>query len=109
MLIRLTLLLSAIAVAPVLAAAPRPLVVNAVTDRYRPLASDQQKLAGLLSERMRATREGYLERVNDEALFTAVGEQAGRFLEASASEYEYSHDPNLKAVMDRVAMEAFGP
>ncbi len=104
-MIRLKLLLFALALAPVFADTPHPVVVNAVTDRYRPLAPDQQKLAGVLSERMRATGEGYLERVNDAALFTPVGEQAGRFLDAAVSQYEYSHDPNLKAVMDRVAKE----
>ncbi len=106
-MIRLTLPLFALAVVPVFADPPHPVVVNAVTDRYRPLAPDQQKLGGVLSERMRATREGYLERANDQALLTAFGEQVGRFLDAAASAYEYSHDPNLKAVMDRVAKDLF--
>lgn len=114
-MIRLLPCVLAVSIVPMFARAPRPAVVNAVTDHYRPLAFDQQKLAGVLSERMRAAREGYLERVSDKVLFAAFqnpsaqpGEgaaaevQAGEFVNAAAGAYEYSHDPNLKAVMDRV-------
>lgn len=93
----------------------RPVVRNAIADRYRPLAPDQQKLAGILADRIRAAREGYLERVNEKALlasFQGKGghesgavEQLGKFLDAAANIYDYSRDPNLKVAMDKVASE----
>ncbi len=90
------------------------MVVDAVTDRYHPLQFDQEKLAGLLSMRMQANSEGYLEHVDEhllahslqnrggDARTASVGGQAGKFLEASANAYAYSHDAGLRAVMERV-------
>lgn len=91
------------------------MVVDAVTDRYRPLPFDQEKLVGLIARRLRANSEGYLEHVDRQLAPTTAhaavtpersfGEQAGKFLEASANAYEYRHDERLKAVMDRVDKE----
>jgi DUF1680 family protein len=104
-----------LAALPLFADPPQPVVVDAVTDRYRPLLFDQQKLAGLLARRMRANSEGYLEHVDDQlsgsqsglsnSAAGGLGEQAGKFLEASANAYEYRHDDHLRAVMDRVAKQ----
>ena len=88
-------------------------MVNAVTDRYRPLSFDQEKLTGLLAKRMRANSEGYLEHVDD---FTFVPsakglagaqeagfvQQPGRVLEAIANAYQYHRDEHLRIVMQRV-------
>ncbi len=114
-MIRWTLCLASLLLLPAYAQIPRPLVVNAVTDRYRPLALDQQKLTGILAERMRAAREGYLEHVNGKALLApfragpgaseALQDEPGRFLEAAANAYDYSRDPNLKKAMDAVEKE----
>ena len=101
MLSRFSCLL-ALAVAPLFADPPQPVVINAVTDQFRPLALSQQKLAGVLGERIRAAREGYLEHPGEKALLASRG-QTGRYLEAAATAYDYSHDPNLKTMMDRVA------
>lgn len=116
MLIRSTVWLLTIVVPPVFADRPQPVTVNAIPDRYRPLSFDQEKLAGILAERIRATIEGYLERAGDKGLLAEAqtGEaddsqlraiEAGTFLSAAANAYEYSHDPNLKAVMDRLAKQ----
>lgn len=78
-------------------AASKPAIPNAVKDQYQPLALDQQKLAGIFGERLRAAREGYLEERGEGA--------AGQFLDAAATAYAYSRDPNLKKVMDQVAKE----
>ncbi|MBV9612582.1 MAG: hypothetical protein JO091_08920, partial [Acidobacteriaceae bacterium] len=59
-------------------------------------------MAGVLGERIRAAREGYLEHPGEKALLASRG-QTGRYLEAAATAYDYSHDPNLKTMMDRVA------
>ena len=93
-MLRLPFSLLALAVSPMWAAS-KPAIPNAVKDHYQPLALDQQKLAGIFGEHLRAAREGYLEKRGDES--------GGQFLDAAATAYEYSHDPNLKSVMDRVA------
>ncbi len=96
---------------------PLPVVVDAVTDRFRPLPFDQEKLAGLLAGRLRANSEGYLEHIDDQLFMhssetglgepgaAGFGEQAGRFLEASANAYEFRPDEQLRVVMDRVAKQ----
>jgi DUF1680 family protein len=103
-LIRFTASLLILIAGPLSAATTvEPVILNAVTDRYRPIPVDQQKLAGLLAIRMRANTEGYLERINDKRLLESGN--AGRFLDAAANAVEYNHDQRLKSVMDRVAKE----
>jgi Beta-L-arabinofuranosidase, GH127 len=71
-------------------------------DVFVPVPLDQQHLAGILSVRMRANSEGYLEHVDLQQLL-ADPISAGLFLIASSNSYAYSEDPQLKKVMDRVA------
>ncbi len=96
-----------------LADPPEPVVVDAVTDRYRPISLDQEKLGGLLASRLRANSEGYLEHVDDHNAppdSKGLGgpreegsiQQPGRALEAMAKAYEYRHDEHLRAVMQSV-------
>ena len=95
---------------------PQPVVPNAVPDRFRPLAPDNQKLAGLLASHLRANNEGFLEHIDPQFLLrpfqakaqnnsedAGQGEFAGRFLRAASNAYEYNHDPQLKGLMDKVA------
>ena len=113
-LIRFKPLLLVLAALPGWGELPHQVVGNAVADRFRPAGFFDQRLTGVLGERMRAAREGYLERA-DQALLAAfrdqsgveskATEQLGRFLEAAAIAYDYSHDPNLKTVMDRAGRE----
>jgi len=100
-----------LAVALSFAAPPKLLVPNAVTDVYRPLPLDTQKLSGLLAERMRANSEGFLEHT-DKNLLTSEGgqessaaaqEQAGYFLNAGSTAYDYTRDGKLRGVIDRIA------
>jgi uncharacterized protein len=85
---------------------PRPLS-DAIPDVYTPVPVDQQRLAGLLANRLRANIEGYLEHIDEKALLEGRGNgtagAAGIFLQAAANSYEYSDDRQLKGVMDRVA------
>lgn len=104
------------AVEPRPANPPQPIVEDAVTDRYRPLVFDQEKLAGLLARRLGANSEGFLEHT-DEALFlrnvTTSGrnevpeasESGGKLLEAFANAYEYRRDEHLRAALNRVAKQ----
>jgi DUF1680 family protein len=96
-----------------LAQAPRP-VAEAALDIYTPVALDQQRFAGMFSNRSRANREGYLEHIDENALLApferraeaqsdpALAEGAGLFLVAASNSYEATDDAHLKKVMDRV-------
>jgi DUF1680 family protein len=99
------------------ASPPQPVVPNTVPDRFRPLASDNQKLAGLLINHLRANHEGFLEHIDTQLLLSPFqtktqhasenirgGELAGRFLQTASNAYEFNHDPRLKELMDRVAV-----
>jgi uncharacterized protein len=74
-----------------------------VPDVYTPVPSDLQRLAGVLSVRIRANSEGYLEKVGMKPLGTWPDNGVGLLLAAAANAYEYSDDPQMKAVMDRAA------
>ncbi len=105
-MIRSKVWLLLLAIPPVFAQLPKPLIVNAVTDRYRPLALDQQKLTGLLASRIRVNSEGYLERVTlDSQASASSREFAGTLLDAAANAYEYRRHEQLRAVMDRIAKQ----
>jgi DUF1680 family protein len=90
-------------------------VVDAVSDRYRPEISQHQKLTGLLATRMRVNLEGRLLHVDEKALLEGfqnppgkqewIGEHAGKFLDAAVKTYQYSQDRRLKQLMDRMAKE----
>jgi len=86
-------------------AAPRHKTVpRGVPDRYRPVPFSQQTLTGLLGHRMQANVEGFLEHIDDKGVFAAdLRNSAGLFLDAAANAYDYSHDHELKSVMDRLA------
>ena len=117
-MLRLSFCLFSVITATLWASPPQPVVPNAVPDRFRPLAMDNQKLAGLLVNRLRANHEGFLEHVNlpvllhpfqtktrSESEAVAEGEFAGRYLQAASNAYEYTHDPQLKASMDKVRVQ----
>jgi len=97
---------------------PQPVVPNVVQDQFRPLPSDNQKLTGLLANRLRANHEGFLEHIDIPSLLkpfmaktgseseaVAQGEFVGRFLKAASNAYEYRHDPQLKTLMDKVTVQ----
>lgn len=120
------LFMIAVAALPLAAAHPRRPVPDAIRDVYRPLAFDQQTVTGVLGSRMRANIEGFLERIDSKQLIAPfeeasriaassegnsshnralMAEQAGKFIDAAASAYDYTHDRHLKASLDRVASE----
>src|SRR5208283_5401459 len=94
---------------------PKPVVGYAVADVYHPAQFDQEKIGGLLGDRMRINLEGRLLHVDEKGIIEGfqnrpgkqdwIGEHAGKFLDAAANAWEYTHDPRLKALMDRVAHE----
>jgi DUF1680 family protein len=85
---------------PLWAAAPQePVVVNAVTDLYRPFPFDQEKLGGIIGARIRANSEGYIERVLASAANRPITPQTGIFVDAGVYAFEYNHDPHLGTVV----------
>ena len=107
----------ALAVLPLAAEIPEPIVVDAVPDRYQPAAYAHLRLTGLLADRMRVNLEGRLLQVDQNAMLdpfehrTApsnndrawAGEHIGKFLDAAANAYQYTQDHRLKELMDRMA------
>jgi hypothetical protein len=98
---RFLFFLLVLAVIPAACQIPRPAVRDAIPDVWHPLAFDQQKLTGVLANRIRSNVEGYLEHVSEEALL-ASGESFGLFLQSASNTYAYTHDFQLREVMDRV-------
>ncbi len=109
----LRLLVCLLCMLPVGLARPRQVVSKTVPDRFRALALDKQKLTGLLGSRMRANSEGLLDDLNVAQLIQPLGanapasaspdrEFAGLFLDAAADAFEYNHDLQLRAQMDKV-------
>ena len=85
------------------AAAPKPVVINAVVDQYRPMPYESENLIGLFAARMRANTEGFLEQTGEKVTV----ETAPKYLEIASSAYEYRGDSNLKTLLDHAAAVLF--
>jgi DUF1680 family protein len=105
-------LIITLCLASVLQAAP---VKDAVSDKYTPAAFGDQHLGGILADRMTVNMEGRLLHVDESGILDCfrhrpgkqdwAGEHAGKFLDAAANTWLYTHDARLKTLMDRVARE----
>ena len=91
---------------PSFAAVAGPVITDTVTDQYRPFAFNRQNLSGLLAARIRANIEGYLEPLG-QADSSVIN--IGAYLDAAANSFDYTHDRNLGAAMERVAKLALAP
>ena len=90
-------------------------VKDKVDDIYYPAPFSQQHLDGLLGERMQVSIEKRLLKVDEQGIIGGfqkrpgvqpwIGEHAGKFLHAASNAYEYSHNEELKTLLDRVAKE----
>lgn len=95
-------------------AEPVPKVKDAVADRFASAPFEQQKIGGLLGERMRINLEKRLLRIEEEAVLAGfrkrpgeqewIGEHVGKYLDAAVSTYRFTHDARLKTQMDRIAL-----
>ncbi|MDZ4799742.1 MAG: glycoside hydrolase family 127 protein [Bryobacteraceae bacterium] len=82
-------------------------------DRFVPAPYKGQSIGGVLGDRMKINLEGRLLRVDEQGITEGfhqrpgkhawIGEHAGKFLHAAANTWEFSADPRLKILMDRVA------
>jgi len=110
------LILAALLAVPAFSAPPPakfPVVPPKVADQFTPAAFDQQRIEGLLGDRMRINLEGRLLHVDEKGLIDCfehrpgpqewAGEHAGKFLHAAANAWLYTGDPRLKTLMDRMA------
>jgi hypothetical protein len=101
--------------AAVFAAVPQAVVPDKVADLFVPAGFESQKIDGLLGERMSVNLEGRLLHLDEKGVIEGfqhrpgqqdwIGEHAGKFLNAAANTWEYTHDARLKTLMDRVAHE----
>lgn len=85
---------------------------DAILDKFRTLAPENERLAGIYSNRLRANMAGLLEHIDVNVLTAGYiaraeggksGELPGRFLQAAAHAYEYRQSVELRAQMDRIA------
>ncbi len=102
-----------------MASRPQPVAIdkikNKVNDKFIPTPYGQQKIEGLLGERMKVNLEGRLLHVDEKGIMEGfqhrpgkqdwIGEHAGKFLHAAANTWEYTGDARLKTLMDRIAHE----
>ncbi|MDQ3256640.1 MAG: glycoside hydrolase family 127 protein [Acidobacteriota bacterium] len=94
---------------------PKPVVQDTIKDRFVPADFDQQKIEGLLGERMRVNLEERLLKVDDRVLLAAyrqrpgvqtwIGEHAAKFIHAAANTVAYTNDAKLRAKLDRTVRE----
>ena len=95
-------------------AAPQPKTPDAVQDRFVPVPFETQSVTGLPGERMRINLEKRLLNIEEDALLAGfrkrpgkqewIGEHIGKYLDAAANTWRFTHDPRLKAQMDRMAL-----
>ena len=100
--------------APAAAPLPQPKVRDAVADRFTPAPFDVQRVSGVLGERMRVNLEKRLLNIEETRVLAGflkqpgeqewIGEHAGKYLDAAANTWLYTHDPRLKQQMDRIAL-----
>jgi uncharacterized protein len=86
----------------------RPVVPNKIADKYTP--AYYQNIGGLLGYRMNINLEKRLLKIDSATLLsgfkkrpgaqTWIGEHVGKFLFSASKTYAYSHDPQIKHLMD---------
>ena len=90
-------------------------VPDQVADQFVPAPYEGQQIGGILGDRMEVNLKGRLLHLDEQAVLQGFqhrpgeqawcGEHAGKFLHAAANTWLYTHDENLKTLMDRVARE----
>jgi hypothetical protein len=90
-------------------------VSDKITDQFVPAPYENQRIDGILGDRMAVNLNGRLLHLDEQTVLQGFqhrpgeqawcGEHAGKFLHAAANTWMYTHDENLKTLMDRVARE----
>ena len=102
------------AAAPPEDGSPQPKVRDAVQDRFVPAPYETQKIGGLLGERMQVNLEKRLLAIEEQQVLAGfrqrlgvqewIGEHVGKYLDAAANTWRFTHDPRLREQMDRIAL-----
>ncbi len=92
--------------------APQPVVQNKIQDAYTSIPCTDQHVSGYLEKRLVQNLEERLLKVDENGLLNPylqrpgnhpwAGEHIGKYLEAAANVWRYSHDIRLKKQMDRM-------
>jgi DUF1680 family protein len=87
-----------------------PIVPNAVADKY--VTASYQQIGGYLGHRLDANLAKRLLKIDSATILsgfekrpgaqTWIGEHVGKFLFSASKTYAYSHDPQLKLLMDEI-------
>lgn len=93
---------------------PQPKVSDAVRDVFVSAPYETQKVFGLLGDRMRVNLEKRLLAIEEDQVLAGfrrrpgvqdwIGEHAGKYLDAAANTWRFTHDPRLRQQMDRIAL-----
>lgn len=93
-------------------AQPNAAIENKIKDVFIPAPFENQKIGGYLGERLDININKRLLEVDEKELLACylnrpgkqnwVGEHVGKYLEAASNSWRYSHEPRLKAQMDRI-------
>ena len=93
---------------------PQPKVSDAVPDVFVSAPYETQKVFGLLGDRMRVNLEKRLLAIEEDQVLAGfrrrpgvqdwIGEHAGKYLDAAANTWRFTHDPRLRQQMDRIAL-----
>jgi DUF1680 family protein len=93
---------------------PQPKVRDAVRDVFVPAPYETQKISGLLGERMQVNLEKRLLAIEEQQVLAGfrqrpgvqewIGEHVGKYLDASANTWRFTHDPRLREQLDRIAL-----
>ena len=104
----------ALEAAPPDESSPQPKVRDAVRDIFVPAPYETQKIFGLLGERMRINLDKRLLGIEEDQVLAGfrqrpgvqdwIGEHAGKYLDAAANTWRFTHDPRLREQMDRIAL-----
>jgi len=92
-----------------------PVIAPLTKDRFLNATFNEQLITGWLGLRLDANINLRLKHVEEQKLLSGfvnrpgkqpyIGEHIGKFLEAACNSYQYSHDAELKALIDRMAQQ----
>ncbi|MGN6602816.1 MAG: beta-L-arabinofuranosidase domain-containing protein [Ginsengibacter sp.] len=97
------------------AAEPKPVVKNKISDAFIPVSFQNQKLKGYLGERFVQNLEERLLKIDEDGIMSGylqrpgnhpwIGEHVGKYLEAACNAWKVTHNDSLKRQMDRMMYE----
>ena len=97
------------------AAEPKPVVAYKIKDVFTPVPLQNQELLGYMGKRFTQNLEERLLKIDENGIMSGylqrpgnhpwIGEHVGKYLESACNVWKVTHDPRLKAQMDRMMYE----